>query len=150
MGHLRPASLLCLGLVLRWRCKLDSASCRLPENDREHARQVTGDVVGSAGFSVVGEMEAWDIVVGEVVWLSPSNVYELLVSGQDIALDGVESRISAPLLVEDIGVMGSMVCCCRRITTITLVSGLRWTVGSFGCCLSKLREIFSTLSQSSM
>ena len=115
----------------------------------EHARQITPDVILSAEFGVVGEMEAWDVVVGEVAWLSTSTVYELLVSVQDIALDGVESITSDPLLVEDRGVIGSMVCCCRRITAITLVSGQYWTVGSFGCCLSKFLEMESTLSQSS-
>lgn len=57
-GHLRPAFLLCLGDSLKWRCKLDRASCGLPEKTLEHARQLTTEVFGVLELGEVGEMDA--------------------------------------------------------------------------------------------
>lgn len=56
-GHLRPARLLCLEEVLRWRRKLELASCRLPLNSLEHARQRTTEAVGALKPGEVGEMD---------------------------------------------------------------------------------------------
>ena len=55
-GHLSPVFLLCLLDVRIWRCRFDLASCRLPLNVLEHARQLN-TVLGVSGAGDIGEME---------------------------------------------------------------------------------------------
>ena len=98
-GHLRPAFLLCLRDVRRWRCRLDLASCGLPLNFLEHAGQLATEVVGVLGVGDVGEMvEAGDRMVSEVGRVLTSDIVV-----QDMALVGEESRVQGPLLIEDQG-----------------------------------------------
>ena len=148
MGHLRPKVLLCRGVSRKWRRQFDLASCGLPVNFLEQARQYK--VVGLLESGEVGEMEAGDIVVGEVVQLFVSAVCGLPVSVKDIALFGEESRVSAPLFDENKEVGESRIGCSRRITASTLVLFRYLEADSSDPCKSKPAGISPNLSKSSI
>ena len=124
MGHLRPVSLLlCLLDVRKCRCRLDLASCRLPLNTLEHAGQLI-TVVGVAGAADVGEMESWDKVAGEVVWLLKLSVRGVSID-QDMILVGEEPRVLAPLYTRDEG-DGLIIDWFRLIIWISLLLNELW------------------------
>ena len=129
-GHLRPASLLCLRDVRRWRCRLDFASCGLPPNFLEHDRQLTSDDVGVLGATDVDEMEDGDKVVGEVVRLPVPGLFGLPVDVQDMTLIGEKSRVPASLLTEDQGAGESRNSWFGLITSKSLISGCSCNVSS--------------------
>lgn len=125
MGHLRPDSLLlCLLDVRRWRCKFDLASCGLPLNTLEHAGQLT-TVVGVVGAADVGEMESWDKVAGEVVWLLELSVRGVSMD-QVLILVGEEPRVPAPLYTRDEEGGGLSIDWFRLIIWISLLVNECW------------------------
>ena len=87
------------------------------------------------------------MVVGEVLLLLTPTVYRLPIDLSDIPLFGAESRLSAPLLVEDNKVGESWVGCSRQISVTRLGFGL--TEESLDRCPSKSSKILSILFKSS-
>lgn len=141
--------LLCLSEVLLCLRRLERASCTLPVNCLEHDLHITTEVIRVLESDDVGEMEASIVVVGEVAELSASADCEMPVYVQDIALFGEDSRVSAPLLVEDTAVGESRTCCCPLFPASAPASGPCLAADSLDFCMSASPKIFCIPSKSS-